>query len=40
VAADATTQRIGHDISEAAHSALRAAVRALKREVIGTACRN
>ena len=29
VAADATMQRIGHDIAEAARSALRAAVRAL-----------
>jgi L-fucose mutarotase len=29
VAADPTTQRIGHDIAEAAHSALRAAGRAL-----------
>jgi len=29
VAADPTTQRIGHDIAEAAHTALRAAVRAV-----------
>jgi hypothetical protein len=30
VAADPATQRIGDDITEAAHSALRAAVRALR----------
>jgi hypothetical protein len=33
VAADATTQRIGHDIAEAALSALRAAGRALTRNM-------